>query len=109
MVIHPLTKILGTIAAIVVLFYGYTEYIKKPRETAPAKLTADEEEKRFKEWAYVAQDKEIRPGERIKLVIVPSPLGEYFDTRCLVYTNDAFKQSSMVCPGADKEFLKEEN
>lgn len=89
-------------------WWGYSELIAKPeRRDRKAQQQHDKEDKRFNEWAYVAKDKEIKPGERIKLVIVPSPLGEYFDTKCLIYTHDEFKQTSMICPDADKEFIQE--
>ncbi|MFZ3018595.1 MAG: hypothetical protein WA056_09095 [Gallionella sp.] len=62
---------------------------------------------RFEQWAYVAKEKQIGPGETIKLVIIPDPQGiDFFDTKCLIYTNAEFKQSSMICPDADKESLK---
>jgi hypothetical protein len=62
---------------------------------------------RFERWAYVAKEKQIAPGETIKLVIIPDPQGfDLLDTKCLIYTNAAYKQSSMICPDADKESLK---
>lgn len=62
---------------------------------------------RFEQWAYVAKEKQIAPGETIKLVIIPDPQGfDFFDTKCLIYTHAEYKQSSMICPDADKENLK---
>lgn len=62
---------------------------------------------RFEQWAYVAKEKQISPGETIKLVIIPDPLGfDILDTKCLIYTNAEYKQSSMICPNADQESLK---
>ena len=62
---------------------------------------------RFEQWAYVAKEKQITPGETIRLVIIPDPHGfDLFDTKCLIYTNVEYKQSNMICPDADKENLK---
>jgi len=61
---------------------------------------------RFEQWAYVAKEKQIAPGETIKLVIIPDPLGlDILDTKCLIYTNAEYKQSSMICPNADQDSL----
>lgn len=65
---------------------------------------------RFKEWAYITKEKEIRPGETVKLVIIPHPLGyEFKDTKCLVYTHQEFKQASMICPDAKQYDISGEN
>lgn len=108
MTVHISTKIVGSVAAVIIAYWGYTELVANPKERRQVqRTTVDADTKRFLEWAYVAKDKEIKPGERIRLVIVPSPWGEYFDTKCLIYTNDEFKQSSMICPDADKDYIKE--
>ena len=58
-----------------------------------------EASRRFKEWAYIAKEKQIAPGETVKLVIIPDSTGyKLLDTKCLVYTNQEFKTSSMICP-----------
>lgn len=89
-------------------WWGYSELIAKPeRRNRQAQQQHDKEDKRFNEWAYIAKDKEISPSERIKLVIVPHPWGDFFDTKCLIYTNVEFKQSSMICPDATRDNLKE--
>jgi len=63
---------------------------------------------RFNQWAYVAKEKQIAPGETLKLVIIPDPLGfEILDTKCLIYTNSEYKHSSMICPNATQESIKE--
>lgn len=108
MTVHISTKIVGSVAAIIVAYWGYAELVAGPKERRQSQRSAaDIDTKRFQEWAYVAKDKEIKPGEHLKLVIVPSPWGEYFDTKCLIYTHDEFKQTSMICPDADKEFIQE--
>lgn len=65
---------------------------------------------RFQDWAYVAKSKEIAPGEVVKLVVIPSPYGmEILDTKCLIYTNQAFKTSSFICPDAGQSDLDTRN
>lgn len=83
----------------------------QPAKEPPGTATSDYMEKakaRFNQWAYVAKEKQIAPGETLKLVIIPDPLGfDILDTKCLIYTNFEYKQSSMICPGATQESIKE--
>lgn len=53
---------------------------------------------RFRQGSYVGSDKEIAPGERIRVVVIPSKDGDFFDTRCVLYTNLAAGTSSITCP-----------
>lgn len=49
------------------------------------------------------------PGKTIKLVVIPSQYGiDIFDTKFLIYTNTIFHTSSMICPDANREDIKEE-
>lgn len=76
------------------------------RQPAPATTAAATD--RFNAWAYIAKSKEIAPGETVRLVVIPSPLGlDVTDTKCIVYTNDTLKTSSMVCPDASALDLAE--
>lgn len=91
---------------VIASWWGYSEIIAKPeRRDKQAQRQHEKEDKRFNEWAYIAKDKEIKPGEHLKLIIVPSSWGEYFDTKCLIYTNDDLKQSSMICPDSTRESI----
>lgn len=88
-------------------YAGYHFFIDQPRrEEARSERVSAENSKRFGEWAYIAHEKEIKPGERIKLIVIPSPHGDLLDTKCLVYTNDELQQVAMTCPDAMKEFLE---
>ena len=50
---------------------------------------------------YVASEKEIAPGQTIRMVVMPHSSGmDFLDTKCFVYTHQEFKQASMVCPDA---------
>src|SRR5258708_5252878 len=61
---------------------------------------------RFKDWAYVAREKEIAPGETIKLIVFPDKTG-MISTKCFVYTHREFKTSSMICPDAKQDDIEE--
>ena len=61
---------------------------------------------RFKDWAYVAKEKDIAPGETIKLVVIPDSTG-IISTKCFVYTHREFKTSSMICPDAKQDDIEE--
>lgn len=64
---------------------------------------------RFAQWAYVAKEKEVAPGETIKLVVIPGQLDiSLLDTKCVIYTNREFKTSSMICPDANRNDLVED-
>ena len=55
---------------------------------------------------YVAADTELSDSERLRIVVVPHPLGKAFDARCLLYTGrDSTAQ--LVCPNATQEQLSE--
>lgn len=97
-------QLLGAAAIVTVMIWGYLEFVDTKPRAAPV-AHDDSDLRRFQEWAYIAKDKEISPGEHLKLVVVPSPWGENFDTKCLVYTNHDFRQSSIICPDADRDFL----
>lgn len=88
---------------------GISSWIDKPAEAEHnAEKSIAEEAKCFADWAYVAKEKEIAPGETVKLVIVQHPWGgEFMDTKCLIYTHHEFRQSSMVCPDADRNNIEE--
>lgn len=75
---------------------------RKERE-AEYKSQDEADKKRFSEWVYIAKEKQIAPGETVRLLVIPSPLGDFLDTKCLIYTNQDFKQSTFICPDAAKE------
>ncbi len=89
--------------------WAYNSWFIQP-ERKKHRITEQHSEssQRFKDWAYVAKEKQITPGETIKLVIIPSSFGhEILDTKCLIYTNAEFKTSSMICPYANKNDIQE--
>lgn len=53
---------------------------------------------RFTQGPFVGSEKEIAPGERIRVVVIPSKYGDFLDTRCVLYTNPAAGTSSITCP-----------
>jgi hypothetical protein len=102
-------KNIATIVCTLLLLAGCNK--APPVKEQQGAATADYLEKskaRFNQWAYIAKEKQIAPGETLKLVIIPDALGfEILDTKCLLYSNSEYKQISMICPGATQESIKE--
>ena len=55
---------------------------------------------------YVATDTALSDSERLRIVVVPHPLGKAFDARCLLYTGRE-GAAQLVCPNATQEQLAE--
>jgi len=100
---NTLKTMLSVAAIVAVAAWWYQSFVVEPeqqRKISEAKRAKISQ--RFTEWAYVAKEKEVAPGETTRLVIVPSPYGHgIIDVKCLIYTNRELKTSSMLCPGAD--------
>jgi hypothetical protein len=97
-------------SAIVVLAFMLTACADESGEKQPNsrnESTKQENKARFEKWAYVAKEKEIAPGETLKLVVIPNSDGEFFDTKCLIYTNATTNTSTLSCPAADGMLLSE--
>lgn len=102
----PSTQRAITLIAIVGIAsaWAYNSWVLKPaKQRQSYSERKAEDQRRFKEWAYVAKEKDVAPGETVKLIVIPSPYGvDLLDIKCLIYTNREFKNSSMVCPDADR-------
>lgn len=98
---------IGIVAAIAGL-WGYNSWVLQPEKHRQRQESrAIEDSQRFKNWAYIAKEKQITSGETIRLVVIPSPLGhDLFDTKCIIYTNHELRTSSMVCPDARQPDLE---
>lgn len=101
-----------TVTALLVAFavavWAYHSFISEPEQQRQRhEDRRTEASQRFAEWAYIAKTKDIAPGERIKLVVIPDSSGiDFLDTKCLIYTNSEFKTSSMLCPDAKSSDLE---
>lgn len=84
--------------------WAYNSWVLQPeKQRQRQESRAIEDSQRFRDWAFVAKEKQIAPGETVRLVVIPSPLGhEMFDTKCLIYTHQEFRVSSMICPDANQ-------
>lgn len=105
-------RFLETIGAIIVVgalgYWAYNSWVVEPAENKKKMAKQrTESSQRFKDWAYVAKEKVIAPGETIKLVVIPDSTG-LFSTKCFVYTHSEFKTSSMICPDAKQDDIGEE-
>ena len=52
---------------------------------------------------YIATNTKLGEQERLRVVVVPHPLGKAFDVRCLIYNGNGTAQ--MVCPNVTQEQL----
>lgn len=87
------------------LLGGCDKQEKQTQNQVERKAAAKE---RFERWAFIAKEKQIAPGETVRLVIIPGEHGfELDDTKCLIYTHLEFRQSNMICPDADKYQIAE--
>lgn len=95
------------LTALLILLSGCNDD-KKIEETQRHKHDQETAKARFEQWAYVAKQKNISSTETVRLLIIPDPEGlEFMDTKCLIYTHQEFKQSTMICPDADKDAIAE--
>jgi hypothetical protein len=85
---------LATFAAIVVAGVGLVLVLTaQPRERPPRPQL----EQRVKE-PYIASTKMLTDGETVRVLVIPHPLGEFFDTVCVLYTHRDFGAATMSCP-----------
>lgn len=103
-------EIVGSIIVVGALgYWAYYSWVLEPAKDEKRQVKQKAEaSQRFTDWAYVAKEKEVAPGETIKLLIVPSRNGTgALDPKCLIYTNREFKTSSMVCLGETQSLIQE--
>lgn len=86
----------GTLGALALGWRVYDLSIKPPPQP-PVQQSIP------RELAHVAQEARLSEAETLRLVIVPHPLGKWFDMRCLLYVNKEFGTSQLVCPNATQE------
>lgn len=97
----------ATIIVSVLGAWAYNSWVIQPeKEQQRYAERKAQSAQRFKEWAYVAKEKDIAPGETIKLVVIPDSTG-LLSTKCFVYTHREFKTSSMICPDAKQDEIEE--
>lgn len=99
----------GIVVAALLGAWAYNSWVLQPEKQRQRQVERKaESSQRFKDWAYVAKEKEVAPGEVVKLVVIPSSYGvEFLDIKCLIYTNRELKTSSMICPDADRSQMGE--
>ncbi|MDO8787783.1 MAG: hypothetical protein Q7J42_06905 [Sulfuritalea sp.] len=104
-----LERTIGSIIVVGVLAaWAYNSWVVQPEKQRQRYVGQQAEaSQRFKDWAYVAREKEVAPGETVKLVVIPHPTGiEFMDTKCLIYTHREFKTSAMICPDAKQSDIE---
>jgi hypothetical protein len=58
---------------------------------------------RVKAGPYVASTTTLSASEDLRIVVVPSALGEPLDTKCFLYRNREWQQSVFTCPDARQD------
>lgn len=76
----------------------------RPAATPRAGATTDQ---RVARGPHIAQVKEISETETVRVLVIPHPLGEFFDTVCLIYVHREFQVATMNCPNPDPSNLKD--
>ena len=94
----------GAVIAAVVGMVIVLLWSARPTTTPRAGTTIDQ---RVARGPHIAQVKEISESETVRMLVIPHPLGELFDTVCLIYTHRTFNTSTFVCPDADKINLRD--
>lgn len=100
--------IVGRIAligiAIVMIGTAILRIVHGEKPLARASATTDQ---RVARGPHIAQVKEISETETVRVLVIPHPLGEFFDTTCVIYTHRTFNTATFVCPDADKMNLRD--
>lgn len=63
----------------------------------PARKTAAQ---RAEAGPYIAVTKDISKDETVRVLVIPHPMGDFFDTTCVIYTNREVGTATMNCPTA---------
>ena len=92
------SKALAVIAIAFAAFYLWTT--RDTHRAAARSETTEATAKRLSDWAVIEKTKQLSPTEELSLVVIPSSLGEFFDTKCLVYKNRELNQVKFTCPAA---------
>lgn len=98
----------ASIAAIALLGAGLLLIVIGKDAEKPQTRISKVTDQRIKDGPYVSRSKEISEAETVRVVVVPHPLGEVFDTVCVIYTHREFKAAIMSCPNADPSNLKDD-
>lgn len=94
-------KYLGPTFLIIAAAGGAWLFFKsEPIKAKPAPRAPTQSELRAKEGPFILSTKKLSETEEISIVIMPSPYGDIFDTRCVIYRNREFKQATFNCPDA---------
>lgn len=70
------------------------------RDFHSARAARKTTEQRAEAGPYIAITKDISKDETVRVLVIPHPLGEFFDTTCVIYTNREVGTATMNCPTA---------
>lgn len=107
---HRFRNIAATVIVVSLLgWWAYESWIVKPEH---ARIRREQQRaadaNRLNSWAYIAKEKQISADETVRLLVIPNSLNiDILDTKCLIYTNQAFKTSQIICPEARQTDIEE--
>lgn len=89
--------------------YSMSERSSEPSKPHKAKESANADDymkkmaERTQAWATVVKEKELAPGENLRLVEVPDiQFGVMLTvTRCFIYTNAEYRVAQFTCPTSE--------
>jgi hypothetical protein len=82
--------------AILAFALGWFTHEAKPQVLEQRRTTTQ----RVQGGPYIAQSKDISTTENVRVLVIPHPLGDFFDTQCVIYTNRDVGTATMNCPNA---------
>jgi len=88
----------GLVVAAIATVIGVAAMREPPRTT-----TGKTTDQRVREGPYVASEKALSATEDLRIVVVPSPLGEPLDVKCFLYRNREMNQVVFTCPDVRQE------
>jgi len=100
----PLIRQLALTAVFVVGGGAVVVNLLTPERQVPKGRTTDQ---RVNRGPHILQVKEISETEIVRVLVIPHPLGEIFDTTCVIYTHQDFKTATIICPDADRMNLRD--
>jgi hypothetical protein len=96
----PLIRQVALIAALVIGGGAVVVNLLTPERKMPKGRTTDQ---RVREGPYVASTKALSAAEELSIVVIPSPLGEPLDVKCLIYRSREMNQVVFTCPDVRQE------
>jgi hypothetical protein len=70
------------------------------RDAKPQTVERRTTTQRVQEGPRIVSSTKISEAETVRVLVIPHPLGEFFDTICVIYVNRDVGAATMNCPTA---------